>query len=261
MRQALGADGGARAAPAPDRERVLAAVGLVARRRVLRRLAFALSLAPHPRHAADRHRRPRSTARVLGFTMRLSVPHGAAVRRGPALARVASRLQRRAASERRGRRAAARGRMRNALVTGEITLTVVLLAAAGLLLRSYARCARVDPGFQGRSLAARRDAARAVEVRQARGPQRRSIAACSSACAHCPASRARATSTFRRSCSRAAERTCRSRAAAAVSQADFSRYIVADPRRGRRLSRDARRAAAARPQFDSRDGRPPRPPS
>jgi predicted permease len=40
------------------------------------------------------------------------------------------------------------GRMRDALVVAEITLTVVLLAAAGLLLRSYAAVLAVDPGFR-----------------------------------------------------------------------------------------------------------------
>jgi len=39
------------------------------------------------------------------------------------------------------------GRVRNALVVAEITLTVVLLTAAALLLRSYASLLAVDPGF------------------------------------------------------------------------------------------------------------------
>lgn len=41
-----------------------------------------------------------------------------------------------------------RHRMGSALVVAEITLTVVLLAAAGLLLRSYTHVLAVDPGFQ-----------------------------------------------------------------------------------------------------------------
>ena len=40
-----------------------------------------------------------------------------------------------------------RGRLRGALVVAELSLTVVLVVAAGLLLRSYANVLAVDPGF------------------------------------------------------------------------------------------------------------------
>jgi putative ABC transport system permease protein len=40
------------------------------------------------------------------------------------------------------------GRLRSTLVVAEITITVVLLAGAGLLLRSYAAVLDVDPGFK-----------------------------------------------------------------------------------------------------------------
>jgi putative ABC transport system permease protein len=43
-------------------------------------------------------------------------------------------------------------RLRTALVVGEIGLTVVLLAGAGLLLRSYAAVLAVDPGFKAEGL-------------------------------------------------------------------------------------------------------------
>ncbi|HET8645225.1 MAG TPA: FtsX-like permease family protein, partial [Vicinamibacteria bacterium] len=43
-------------------------------------------------------------------------------------------------------------RLRRALVMGEITLTAVLLVAAGLLLRSYTRVLAADPGFAPRNL-------------------------------------------------------------------------------------------------------------
>jgi predicted permease len=43
-------------------------------------------------------------------------------------------------------------RLRSALVVTEMTLTVVLLVAAGLLLRSYSRVLAVEPGFQPQNL-------------------------------------------------------------------------------------------------------------
>ena len=42
---------------------------------------------------------------------------------------------------------ASAGRTRNALVVAQVTLAVVLLSAAGLLLTTMGRLARVDPGF------------------------------------------------------------------------------------------------------------------
>jgi len=51
-----------------------------------------------------------------------------------------------------GRGLRASGRFGPALVVAEITLTVVLLAAAGLLLRSYAQVLTTDPGFRAQSL-------------------------------------------------------------------------------------------------------------
>jgi putative ABC transport system permease protein len=52
----------------------------------------------------------------------------------------------------RGTATAAGRRLRHALVIGEITLTVVLLVAAGLLLRSYAEVLVVDAGFEPTNL-------------------------------------------------------------------------------------------------------------
>jgi putative ABC transport system permease protein len=43
-------------------------------------------------------------------------------------------------------------RLRHLLVVGEVALTVVLLLAAGLLLRSYGEVVSVDPGFEPRNL-------------------------------------------------------------------------------------------------------------
>ncbi len=116
------------------------------RRRVLRRLAR-LSLAPHPRHAAERNR-ARARRRVLGFTCGVTFLTALLFGVGPALA--AARVDfANAVTRGVGRSAGPRAALaRNALVTGEIALTVVLLAAAGLLLRSYARLLDVDPGFR-----------------------------------------------------------------------------------------------------------------
>ena len=51
-----------------------------------------------------------------------------------------------------GRGTTGRSRLRSTLVVAELTLTVVLLVAAGLLLRSYANVLAVNPGFNPRNL-------------------------------------------------------------------------------------------------------------
>jgi len=85
--------------------------------------------------------------RVLGFAIALSVLTVLLFGAGPAL--IASRRGFNDALRSGGASVARRsGRMRNGLVVAEITLTVVLLAAAGLLLRSYAAVLAVDPGFR-----------------------------------------------------------------------------------------------------------------
>ena len=86
--------------------------------------------------------------RVLGFTGGITLVTVLLFGVGPAFA--ATRIDFADAVMRGiGRGAGPRGVLaRNALVVGEIALTVVLLAAAGLLLRSYARLLDVDPGFR-----------------------------------------------------------------------------------------------------------------
>jgi len=85
--------------------------------------------------------------RVLAFAIALSVLTVLLFGAGPAL--IASRRGFNDALRSGGAAVARRsGRMRNGLVVAEITLTVVLLAAAGLLLRSYTAVLAVDPGFR-----------------------------------------------------------------------------------------------------------------
>jgi putative ABC transport system permease protein len=89
--------------------------------------------------------------RVLAFTAVLAVVSVLLFGTGPAL--LAARrdfgavLRSAAAST-----AVGGARLRSALVVAEITVTIVLLAAAGLLLRSYAAVLAVDPGFTAEHL-------------------------------------------------------------------------------------------------------------
>ena len=99
---------------------------------------------------------PDSTAPVLdlrvlaftaGITMLMVLVFGGA----PAFAAARVDLER-AIRAGGSRGATGRGRLRSALVIAELALTVVLLVAAGLLLRSYANVLAVDPGFNPRNL-------------------------------------------------------------------------------------------------------------
>ena len=88
---------------------------------------------------------------VLVFTAGIALLTVLLFGAGPAL--VASRLGLSDALKKGIGSPPARGaRMRNGLVVAEMTLTVVLLAAAGLLLRSYAAVLAVDPGFRHENL-------------------------------------------------------------------------------------------------------------
>ncbi|RPI61081.1 MAG: FtsX-like permease family protein, partial [Lysobacterales bacterium] len=99
---------------------------------------------------------PASTAlsldfRVLAFTAATALATVVLFGAGPAL--VAVRRDFGAAFGRAvGAHGATMRRLRTALVVAEIALTVVLLAGAGLLLRSYAAVLAVDPGFEAEGL-------------------------------------------------------------------------------------------------------------
>jgi putative ABC transport system permease protein len=91
---------------------------------------------------------PTLDLRVLGFTGGITLLTVLLFGAGPAIS--AARVNFADAVKKGiGRGAVARKPIAgNALVVGEIALTVVLLAVAGLLLRSYARLLAVDPGFR-----------------------------------------------------------------------------------------------------------------
>jgi putative ABC transport system permease protein len=90
--------------------------------------------------------------RVLAFTIGLTLATVVLFGIGPALA--AARLDLADSLKKGAGRGATpqRGRLRDALVVAEITLTVVLLAAGGLLFRSYSAVLSVDPGFTPQNL-------------------------------------------------------------------------------------------------------------
>lgn len=96
---------------------------------------------------------PRLDWRVLGFTAGTALVTVVLSAAAPAV--VASRhglVEALKQGPGRGAVSVAGGRLRPALVVGEISLTVVLLAGAGLLMRSYVRALDVDPGFDPRNL-------------------------------------------------------------------------------------------------------------
>jgi len=86
---------------------------------------------------------------VLLFALGLSLATGVVFGLAPALASARPNLAD-ALRERGATPAGRRHRVRSALVAGEVAVAFVLLAGAGLLLRSLDRLLRVDPGFDAR---------------------------------------------------------------------------------------------------------------
>jgi predicted permease len=91
--------------------------------------------------------------RVLGFTLAVTLLTGIVFGLVPALQQ--SRTDVQGALKDGGRGAsegAPRHRLRGTLVVAEVALAVVVLVGAGLLLRSFVRLQRVDPGFDARGV-------------------------------------------------------------------------------------------------------------
>lgn len=84
---------------------------------------------------------------VLGFAFLLSLGTAALFGLTPALRSSRFDLVEALKEGGRGTRGGG-GKLRNALVVGEIALSLMLLAGAGLLIRSFVRLQAIDPGFQ-----------------------------------------------------------------------------------------------------------------
>jgi len=85
---------------------------------------------------------------VLGFTLVVSIATGVAFGTFPALS---SRVDLVSAMKQGGRgssEGAGRSRLQRALIVAQVAVSVVLLIGAGLLLSSFYRLQRVDPGYQ-----------------------------------------------------------------------------------------------------------------
>jgi predicted permease len=109
-------------------------LGIVALRRLTGELLIP-ALAPHLDH------------RVLAFTLAVTIATGFLCGVLPALRARRSELTDRLKQGGRTATDGRRGRAQSALVVLEVALTVVLLTAAGLLLRSLANTTLADPGF------------------------------------------------------------------------------------------------------------------
>src|SRR6185312_12411959 len=88
---------------------------------------------------------------VLTFALAVSLLTGLAFGLAPALQTSAINLVQTLKESGRGM-SESRGRMRHLLVASEFALAVVLLAGAGLMIRTFAALESVDPGFNPRHL-------------------------------------------------------------------------------------------------------------
>lgn len=86
--------------------------------------------------------------RVLGFSIAVSVAAGVLFGLAPALQSTRLELASVIRDESTGG-GRSRGRLRGALVAGQVAVSVMLLVAAGLFVRSFDAARRVDPGFGG----------------------------------------------------------------------------------------------------------------
>jgi predicted permease len=91
---------------------------------------------------------PQLNLQVLLFSLAITVATGPLVGLLPALRARTPDLRTTISSGSKGTAGGGRQRTQSALIVAEVALTVVLLASAGLLLRSLARTISTDPGFE-----------------------------------------------------------------------------------------------------------------
>jgi putative ABC transport system permease protein len=87
-------------------------------------------------------------ASVTAFTAGISIVTAILFGLAPAIAAARTRFTDTLKDGARGGGGRLRGLMRSGLVVSEVALALVLLAGAGLLLKSFVQLTRVDPGFQ-----------------------------------------------------------------------------------------------------------------
>jgi putative ABC transport system permease protein len=85
---------------------------------------------------------------VLGFAALIAVLTGVASGLAPALQAPAQQIAAALRAQDRQTGSRGQGRLRMVLVTGEVALSFLLLAGAGLLIRSFTQLTAVNPGFQ-----------------------------------------------------------------------------------------------------------------
>ena len=85
---------------------------------------------------------------VLAFTTGLCILTALLFGLAPAVAAARTRFNETLKDGARSGSSRLRGLMRSGLVVAEVALALILLAGAGILLKSFAQLARVDPGFQ-----------------------------------------------------------------------------------------------------------------
>ena len=91
-------------------------------------------------------------ARVLGFAVLVSLATGVIFGLAPALQAVKTDLNETLKDGAKGGGGARNNRFRNALIVVEVALTLMLLVCSGLLLNSFLRLQRVDPGFDSHNV-------------------------------------------------------------------------------------------------------------